>query len=52
MSEHPKPSKGALDRIFGAPLPDTTTDERDPSSAEDATTRERWLRDNIPPHHD
>lgn len=48
MSEHSKPSKAALDKIFGAPLPDTTADEREPSSADDATSHERWLRDNIP----
>lgn len=26
-------------------------EERDPDAAREAAERERWLRDNVPPHH-
>ncbi|UXA17183.1 hypothetical protein [Mycobacterium sp. SMC-4] len=52
MSEQHEPSKDELDAIFGAPLPDTTADEREHPSSRDAAAHERWLRDNVPPHHD
>ena len=38
--------------VFGDPMPDTTSDEREPGadpSREDAG--ERWLREQVPPHH-
>jgi hypothetical protein len=28
-----------------------SSDERDPDDAREIEERERWLRDNIPPHH-
>ncbi|AEF34936.1 hypothetical protein JDM601_0936 [Mycolicibacter sinensis] len=28
-----------------------SSDERDPDDAREAEERERWLRDNVPPHH-
>ncbi|SIR76128.1 hypothetical protein SAMN05445060_0695 [Williamsia sterculiae] len=40
--------------VFGDDLPDTSSDEVDPSGQGhigDAKSRERWLRDNRPPHH-
>lgn len=39
-----------LAEIFGDVLPETTTDERDDSpKREDAG--DRWLREQVPPHH-
>jgi hypothetical protein len=39
-----------LDRIFGDPLPDATTDERrDPDGSSDR--RDDDLRRDVPPHH-
>ncbi|UWI82306.1 hypothetical protein [Mycobacterium paraterrae] len=29
----------------------SSADERDPDASRDAEERERWLRDNVPPHH-
>ncbi|MGE2734822.1 hypothetical protein [Mycolicibacterium vaccae] len=52
MTERRKPSKEELEKIFGAALPDTTADERDPGSPAGDSSHERWLRDNVPPHHD
>jgi len=46
-----------LDEVFGDVLPETTTDERDPSEtdaadgADDETASDRWLRSQVPPHH-
>ena len=51
-----RPSTGAavdrrlLDEVFGDVLPDITDDERDQGEAAGAD-RERWYRDNRPPHH-
>ncbi len=39
-----------LDEVFGEVLPTVTGDERDPEPAEGAE-RERWYRENRPPHH-
>jgi hypothetical protein len=39
-----------LAEVFGDVLPDTTSDERDPAEARDVD-RDRWLTDQVPPHH-
>ncbi|WP_436493624.1 hypothetical protein [Actinokineospora sp. HUAS TT18] len=44
-----RPRRRDLDRIFGDVLPDTTSDERDPSP--DDNDRDDWYRSNRPPHH-
>jgi hypothetical protein len=36
------------DREF---FPQTSADERDPEASREAEERDRWLRDNVPPHH-
>ncbi|MGE0220866.1 hypothetical protein [Mycolicibacterium sp.] len=52
MTQPDKRTRDAVNKIFGDPLPETTADERDDRSPDDDAERERWLRDNIPPHHD
>jgi hypothetical protein len=42
----------AVNKVFGELLPETTTDERDADALRDDADRDRWLRDNVPPHHD
>jgi hypothetical protein len=37
--------------VFGDVLPETTNDERDPASRDPESTSDRWLRDQVPPHH-
>lgn len=37
--------------VFGTELPAESTDERDPDIGRDAEDHERWLRENVPPHH-
>jgi hypothetical protein len=39
-----------LDEVFGETLPSVTGDERDPEPV-DGAERERWYRENRPPHH-
>jgi hypothetical protein len=42
-----------LDEVFGDVLPETTSDERDDRDDRDAggDASDRWLRDQVPPHH-
>ncbi len=49
MSEAATDRARRLYRVFGDVLPDTTADDQ-PEVALDE--RDRWLRDNRPPHHD
>lgn len=42
-----------LAEVFGDALPDTTRDEREDAVAPavDETAQDRWLREQVPPHH-
>jgi hypothetical protein len=41
-----------LAAVFGDVLPETTQDERDTDAREDDdVAQERWLRNQVPPHH-
>lgn len=40
-----------LAAVFGDVLPDTTGDERDPAAGEPEPSGERWLKEQVPPHH-
>jgi hypothetical protein len=51
MMEPTGPDRAVANSIFGAELPQESTDERDVNSADDRDGRDRWLRDNVPPHH-
>ncbi|QLY27536.1 hypothetical protein [Nocardia huaxiensis] len=42
--------KARLARIFGDPLPSTTSDERAPEP-EQGQSSDEWLRSQVPPHH-
>jgi hypothetical protein len=46
-----RPDKASVNAIFGSDLPQESTDERDPEAAVESADRDRWLRDNVPPHH-
>ncbi|MGH3776767.1 MAG: hypothetical protein ACRDRR_13745 [Pseudonocardiaceae bacterium] len=52
MQENAIDRKRRLHRVFGDVLPDSTSDDRPPQENEDPDERDRWLRDNRPPHHD
>lgn len=45
------PDRISVNAIFGSELPQGSADERDPDTAADGRDRDRWLRDNVPPHH-
>jgi hypothetical protein len=49
--EPTRPSRHLVNKIFGDSIPDTTGDERGDAAPAEETERERWLRDNVPPHH-
>jgi hypothetical protein len=51
MSDRTQPSRRVVNKIFGDSIPDTTGDEWDDAASADEAERERWLRDNVPPHH-
>jgi hypothetical protein len=41
-----------LAAVFGDVLPETTADERSPgASSDEASAIDRWLREQVPPHH-
>jgi len=46
-----RPDRGLVNSIFGAELPQASSDEREPDTSADAGERDRWLRENVPPHH-
>jgi hypothetical protein len=46
-----RPDKAAVNRIFGAELPQESADERDIDPDAESGQRDQWLRDNVPPHH-
>lgn len=52
MTHSSKPSQDAVNRVFGDAFAEVSADEREPNSPEDDADRERWLWDNVPPHHD
>lgn len=50
-SETPAERKRRLAAVFGDVLPDTTSDEREPGSAERGDAGDEWLQAQVPPHH-
>jgi hypothetical protein len=40
-----------LAEVFGDPLPETTSDERDDDGGAEKSARDEWYRDQVPPHH-
>jgi hypothetical protein len=56
MTESDWVRRRRLAEVFGDVLPETTEDERAPEddhagSREPETAGDRWLRDQVPPHH-
>ena len=45
------PDRATVNSVFGTELPQESSDERDPDVTADAGRRDRWLQDNVPPHH-
>lgn len=52
MTYSDKPSRDAVNKIFGEELPQASTDERETDSSAADSERDAWLRNNIPPHHE
>ena len=51
MTGPKRPSRGAVNAVFGEEFPQTTRDERGPEAPGERFDRDEWLRDNVPPHH-
>ena len=51
MSGSSRADRNSVNKIFGIEIPQESTDERDPGAESDIQDRDRWLRDNVPPHH-
>ena len=43
--------RNSVNKIFGADIPQESSDERDPDADRGDQEREHWLQDNVPPHH-
>ena len=52
MTDGPKQTPGTVNKVFGDPLRELPPDEPDSFSPDEAAEHDRWLRDNVPPHHD
>jgi hypothetical protein len=52
VNDKPKRTRDAVNKILGDPLRELPVDESDSLSPDEAFEHDRWLRDNIPPHHD
>lgn len=57
-SDHREPEsewarRRRLAAVFGDVLPETTSDEREPTAGESPpeTSVEAWLKEQVPPHH-
>ena len=51
MGDRSKRRRETIDEVFGEDVPRISDDERDFSTPEDEADRDRWLRENRPPHH-
>ncbi len=46
-----QPPRDLVNKVFGDVLPDVTQDECNEQSAAGDGDRDRWLQENVPPHH-
>lgn len=57
MAEHPTAPEPEWKRrqrlaaIFGDALPEVTSDERDDTAPSREPAAEKWLKEQVPPHH-
>lgn len=51
MSPSDRPNRHSVNKIFGDSLPEIGSDERDDDPSESGPERDRWLQENVPPHH-
>jgi len=48
----PSQDPNTVNKMFGTESRGESADERDPDASRDSEDRDRWLLDNVPPHHD
>jgi hypothetical protein len=51
VTDPARPTRDVVNKIFGESIPNITSDERDDTRPDEDPDRDRWLRDNVPPHH-
>jgi hypothetical protein len=51
VTEPADSKRASVNKIFGDSLPEITKDEWDERPSDGEAERDRWLRDNVPPHH-
>ena len=52
MTQTPKRRSDSVNELLKKAFPEVLDTEREPVAPEDIDARERWLRENIPPHHE
>ncbi len=52
MAQRSDKSRDLVNKVFGEAIPEVSRAEREPVSSDDDDDHDRWLRDNVPPHHD
>ena len=51
MSDPTPAKRNTANDFLGLGLGPESSDERDPDAARDEQERDRWLEENVPPHH-
>lgn len=51
MTDSADAKRHTVNKIFGDSLPEITKDEQDERPFDGDPDADRWLRDNVPPHH-
>ena len=51
MTDSAHAKRLTVNKIFGDSLPEITRDEQDERPSDGEADEDRWLRDNVPPHH-
>jgi hypothetical protein len=51
VTETGREKRPSVNKIFGDPLHEIAKDERDERPSDNDAERDRWLEENVPPHH-
>ncbi|ADT97970.1 hypothetical protein [Mycolicibacterium gilvum] len=52
MNRPAEDARDLVNRVMRKAFPEVSDTERDPEAPDDRDAHDRWLRDNIPPHHE
>ena len=51
MTRPPNHASKEVNRVFGTEPPREPSDGHGPDAEDDGEDHDRWLQDNVPPHH-